>query len=140
MTVEKQTAHDSISPESDDAAPISRHDPEAHPHTAAPDPTGRREFVRTVIDLPVEIPTSEAKYLGQTENLSPGGAFVRSAFVIATGERIDLVITMPNASQVTAHGIVRWVREAHPTNPGPGMGIQFLQMEGMGHFVNKKHA
>ncbi len=119
----------------------SHHDPEAHPQEASPDPTGRRKFVRTVIDLAVEIRIEDEAHQARTENLSPGGAFVCTTHLLEPGETLDLIITMPNQSLVTAHGVVRWVRPQDVAPQGSGMGIQFLQMEGgnvMNPFVGKK--
>lgn len=113
-------------------ASTSRHDPEAHPAEAAPDPTGRRKFMRTNVELPVQFLHTESPRQGLTENLSPGGVFVRSDWSCEVGQVVHLTIRLPNASRITAHGIVRWVRPSKPENPKPGMGIEFTELDGGG--------
>lgn len=123
------------------AATAHRHDPEAHPQSATPDPTGRRKFLRTNIELPVDLLVFDERHVGTTENLSPGGVFVRCPPVLQVGETVDLTITMPNRSRISAHGVVRWVRAPEQDAQDGGVGIQFLQLEGgnvMGPFIKKR--
>ncbi len=128
------TMADPMQTDSTDLPPSSRsghkHDPEAHPQLACLDPTGRRKFVRTNIELAVELCIEGQSFAASTENLSPGGVFVRTDQSLQVGETVDLLIVMPNRSQITAHGVVRWVRSAALVPAGAGVGIQFLQLEG----------
>jgi Tfp pilus assembly protein PilZ len=123
-------AHFSADLSTDEPPKSGSHDPEAHPQSAAPDPTGRREFVRTSVVLTVEIVSQGTTYPGTTENLSPGGVFVCSEHLLEPDENVDLLIHLPNASTITAHGVVRWIRAAHAAPGGAGMGIQFRKLEG----------
>ncbi len=70
-------------------------------------------------------------YAGFTENLSVGGVFIATHDLLSVGETIDVTITLPNENKVIAHGVVRWLREFNEaSDTSPGMGIQFLQLEG----------
>lgn len=124
----------SAAQKSDSQRPSSnanRHDPEAHPQASAPDPTGRRKFQRTDIQLEVSLSVAERVAAGRTENLSPGGVFVATDFLLQVGQEIDVTITLPNDRKIVAHGQVRWVRERSAASAAPaGMGIQFEQIEG----------
>lgn len=111
---------------------VSRHNPEAHPGETAPDPTGRRRFMRTNVSLPVELHHAGADVEGQTENLSPGGVFVRTTLACAEGETIELSIQLPNSAHITAHGTVRWVRAAQGASVPAGLGIEFVDLQSHG--------
>jgi len=56
---------------------------------------------------------------GFATDLSPGGAFVQTAFPSATGSRVVLRLWRPGwAAELRLRGVVRWSR------PG-GMGVEF---------------
>jgi uncharacterized protein (TIGR02266 family) len=105
--------------------------PAASPRSSAPDPTRRRKFERKDILLDVSLYSDSNFYAGFTENLSAGGLFVATHNLLKVGEAIDLTITLPNDKQIIAHGVVRWLRVYNESSDSPpGMGIQFLSLEG----------
>jgi uncharacterized protein (TIGR02266 family) len=94
-------------------------------------PDVRRKFERKDIQLDVSLYSDSNFYAGFTENLSDGGVFIATHNLLKIGEKIDLTITMPNEKKVIAHGIVRWLRVYNESSDAPpGMGIQFLSLEG----------
>lgn len=95
------------------------------------EPAGRRKFERKNISLDVSLYSDSNFYGGLTENISVGGLFVATHNIRPVGELIDLKITLPNDTEVEAHGVVRWIREYNEaSDTPPGMGIQFLQVVG----------
>lgn len=110
--------------------------------SSAPDPTGRRKSERKDIKLDVSLYSDSNFYAGFTENLSAGGVFVATHNLLKVGHPIDLTITLPNEKQIVAHGIVRWLREYNEASDcPPGMGIQFLNVEGenlIGEFLSAR--
>lgn len=70
-------------------------------------------------------------YGGLTENLSAGGVFVATHSPRPIGEELEVMVTSPSNFTVKAKGVVRWQRPfVETSNMPPGMGIQFIQVEG----------
>ena len=95
------------------------------------DTSHRRQFERKDIQLDVSLYSDSNFYAGFTENLSAGGVFVATHNLLKQGENLDVTITLPSDQQVVARGVVRWIREYNEASDSPpGMGIQFLSLEG----------
>lgn len=65
----------------------------------------------------------------ECENLSRGGAFVRTADLIDPGKRVLLELQLPNGSQVEAVGRVAWTKRVispEGDSPQSGVGVEFL--------------
>jgi uncharacterized protein (TIGR02266 family) len=69
-------------------------------------------------------------YAGFTEDLSEGGLFVATHMLQGIGTELTLTFTLPNDYEVTAVGIVRWLRDPHDleSDTRPGMGIQLREL------------
>jgi uncharacterized protein (TIGR02266 family) len=85
--------------------------------------------MRTNVSLHVELKRGDTREEGQTENLSPGGVFVKTTLSCPVGETIELSIELPNSSHITAHGTVRWVRAQTGTAVSAGLGIEFMDLQ-----------
>lgn len=104
---------------------------ESHSRLKSTAPDVRRKFERKDIQLDVSLYSESNFYAGFTENLSAGGLFIATHNLLKIGEKIDLTVTMPNDKKVIAHGVVRWIRVYNEASDAPpGMGIQFLSLEG----------
>jgi len=112
------------------------------PQQPTSDYSHRRKYERKDIQLDVSLYSDHNFYAGFTENLSAGGVFVATHNLLKIGETIDVTVTLPNDKQVVAHGVVRWLREYNEASDAPpGMGIQFLSMQGedlMRDFLNAR--
>jgi Tfp pilus assembly protein PilZ len=101
----------------------------------------RRRHRRVDGTFPVRISTIEAErdpWTGRNyfrasqetcNNVSRGGAFVRTAELLEAGRRVLLELQLPNGSQIEAVGRIAWTRRAlSPGSPEPdsGVGIEFL--------------
>ena len=66
----------------------------------------------------------------QCENLSRGGAFVRTAELLDPGKKVLLELQLPNGSQVEAVGRVAWTKRVISPEgdeaPDSGVGVEFL--------------
>jgi Tfp pilus assembly protein PilZ len=82
----------------------------------------------------------------QCENLSRGGAFVRTAELLDPGKKVLLELQLPNGNQVEAVGRVAWTKRAI-TPEGEetldsGVGVEFLggasdQLAAIEAFLNR---
>ncbi len=88
----------------------------------------RRKGVRYDVSSPVRIITSRGDMIkGATENLSSGGAFIRSSQPLAPGEWFFLEIDFPSGETFRVPASVVWVRPSVPDEVGGlrcGMGVQ----------------
>jgi uncharacterized protein (TIGR02266 family) len=70
-----------------------------------------------------------ASYVGLTENLSEGGAFVATRAPWDIGCTVDLLIGLPHLGVVRARGTVCWRRSASVDgDQAPGVGIRFERL------------
>ena len=98
-------------------------------------PSGRgnlRRYIRSAVELPVTVADSSNSVDGHiqfdTQDLSVGGAFVRSDLLFEVGEELGLTFGLPDGKQVRARGrVVRVARETGDEGVA-GMGIEFLDL------------
>ena len=98
-------------------------------------PSGRsnlRRHVRSAVELPVTVADStnsvDAHIQFDTQDLSAGGAFVRSDLLFEVGEELSLTFQLPDGKQVKARGrVVRVARETGDEGVA-GMGIEFVDL------------
>jgi hypothetical protein len=81
-----------------------------------------------------DLPAAEQRYLrGVAEDVSLGGLFVASRHPCRPGSVVKLQLFSPadprESSPVLARGVVRWRRLWREPR---GMGVQFLEFEGLG--------
>lgn len=102
----------------------------------SPPPPARgnqRRHERSTIDLPVTVTDAVNKVEGHieltTQDISAGGAFVRSDLLFEVGEELVLSFELPSARTIRARGrVVRVARELGDEGGVPGMGIQFVDL------------
>jgi uncharacterized protein (TIGR02266 family) len=62
-------------------------------------------------------------------DISAGGAFLRSDYLLEKGDRLDVSFTLPEAKQrITARAQVVWVAKTRRTKGEAGMGIEFVDL------------
>jgi uncharacterized protein (TIGR02266 family) len=84
----------------------------------------QRQHPRVPLILQVEYPEREGYLADETENLSAGGAFVRTDRELKVGEVVPLKISFPGLLEpVEVVGQVAWVRAAGAERP-PGVGVR----------------
>jgi Tfp pilus assembly protein PilZ len=93
-----------------------------------------RKHPRAAIELPVIVSDAANKVDGHiqfdTQDVSVGGAFIRSDLLFEIGEELALAIKLPDGKVVQARGkVVRVTRDTGEDGPsGAGMGIQFVSL------------
>lgn len=103
-------------------------------------PLGRRRYSRTSVKWPVTVLTSQDKTEGETENVSPTGAFISCTVVPLSEGSIRLVIKVPGHQPINVAGKVVWSKVINPNKSAPsfGVGIQFTKIsENDSHFLRE---
>jgi uncharacterized protein (TIGR02266 family) len=89
-----------------------------------------RKHARSPVELPITVSDAANKVEGQiefnTQDLSVGGAFIRSDLLFEVGEELQLDFTLPDGRPVSARGKVVRVARDSGDDVIPGMGIAFL--------------
>jgi PilZ domain len=92
------------------------------------DPGYRRRFSRRPVRLSTRLRIGDTEIEAETENISPGGAFLRVSLP-ETAQRVVASIELPHGRNLHVLAKVCWRRPGEP----PGVGIEFetfLQHEG----------
>jgi Tfp pilus assembly protein PilZ len=101
---------------------------------------GRRQFSRTVVRWPVTLLTSQDKTEGETENVSPTGAFISCKKVPISEGSVRMVIRVPGHQPINVAGKVVWSTVLKP-NEGPpsfGVGVKFTKIsDNDSHFLRE---
>jgi uncharacterized protein (TIGR02266 family) len=63
-----------------------------------------------------------------TQDISAGGAFIRSDLLFEIGEELALAMKLPSGTEVTTRARVVRVTRDGDDGSSPGMGIQFVQL------------
>jgi Tfp pilus assembly protein PilZ len=103
-------------------------------------PLGRRQFSRTVVKWPVTLLTSQDKTEGETENVSPTGAFIFCRKVPISEGSVRMVIRVPGHQPINAAGKVVWstVLKRNEGPPSFGVGVQFTKIsDNDSHFLRE---
>lgn len=79
----------------------------------------RRRHVRRPVELHATLRVSGKEIDALTENISPGGAFLRVLLPVAAKEVVASIV-LPHGKDLHVRGKVRWRR-----NEPPGVGISF---------------
>src|SRR3954463_7667797 len=80
----------------------------------------RRRFARRPVQLPARLRVGRQDIQAVTENISPGGAFLRVKLPENTTE-VLASINLPHGRELNERAKVRWRRTGEP----PGVGIEF---------------
>jgi Tfp pilus assembly protein PilZ len=84
--------------------------------------------------------TSQDKTEGETENVSPTGAFISCTLVPLSEGSVRLVIKVPGHQPINVAGKVVWSKVINPNEGGPsfGVGVQFTKIsENDSHFLRE---
>ena len=103
-------------------------------------PQGRRQYSRTSVKWPVTLLTSQDKTEGETENVSPTGAFISCTVVPLSEGSLRLVIKVPGHQPINVAGKVVWSKVLNPNKGAPsfGVGVQFTKIsENDSHFLRE---
>jgi uncharacterized protein (TIGR02266 family) len=88
-----------------------------------------RRTHRLSVKLLAALPGDAVSYMGLTENLSAGGAFIATRATCEIGSSVDLIIGLPQQKILRARGRVCWRRAASlETGIAPGVGIRFERL------------
>jgi Tfp pilus assembly protein PilZ len=101
---------------------------------------GRRQFSRTVVRWPVTLLTSQDKTEGETENVSPTGAFISCKNVPISEGSVRMVIKVPGHQPINVAGKVVWSTVLKPNEGTPsfGVGVEFTKIsDNDSHFLRE---
>jgi Tfp pilus assembly protein PilZ len=101
---------------------------------------GRRQFSRTVVRWPVTLLTSQDKTEGETENVSPTGAFISCKNVPISEGSVRMVIRVPGHQPINVAGKVVWSTVLKPNEGTPsfGVGVEFTKIsDNDSHFLRE---
>jgi uncharacterized protein (TIGR02266 family) len=91
-----------------------------------------RKHARSPLELPITVSDAANRVQGHiefnTQDLSVGGAFVRSDLLFEVGEELQLDFTLPDGQSVSARGKVVRVARDSGDDVIPGMGIAFVTL------------
>jgi hypothetical protein len=92
-----------------------------------------RKHPRSAISFPVSVSDATNRVSGMihfdTQDISVGGAFIRSDLLFEIGEELAIAFTLPAGSAVQARArVVRVARDTGDDGVAAGMGIQFVQL------------
>jgi len=92
----------------------------------------KRQHERRAVELPITVSDAANRVVAiiqfSTQDLSIGGAFVRSHLLFEIGEVLSLQFSLPDGRPVRASGKVVRVSRDTGDDVVPGMGIQFLDL------------
>lgn len=89
-----------------------------------------REQPRIDVQVEVTMESDHNFYTGLTSNISEGGLFVATHFLLPVGSRLQVRMTVPGRDQpIDALVEVRWLREGRFADLPPGMGLRFVEMD-----------
>lgn len=90
----------------------------------------KRRFVRIPVRVDFYVEDESSGESGQlffpSRNVSLGGAFLASDFLLETGTPIHVRFTLPGASPIETDATVAWVSD--DGDDGAGMGIEFTSL------------
>jgi uncharacterized protein (TIGR02266 family) len=90
----------------------------------------RRTKARIELSVDVGFYSDSNFYQGLSEDLSEGGLFVATHMLRPMGTVLTLKFALPTGREITAEGVVRWVRDPRDASADavPGMGVQFRKL------------
>jgi hypothetical protein len=100
--------------------------------TGAPGRGNLRKHARSPVELPITVSDAANRVEGHiefnTQDLSVGGAFIRSDLLFEVGEELQLDFALPDGQIVRARGKVVRVARDSGDDVIPGMGIMFVAL------------
>lgn len=94
-------------------------------------PSIERQSPRVKMQAAIDLHSDNNFFVGFSSNISDGGIFVATVNLLPIGTQIELSFSLPSGDRISAHGVVRWVREVNDQHPDafPGLGIQFVKLD-----------
>lgn len=91
----------------------------------------RRLQQRVKMQATIDLHSDANFFNGFSSDISDGGLFVATVAQVPIGTEVDLDFSLPGGERVTAHGVVRWVREVDDRHHDqfPGLGVQFKDLD-----------
>ena len=62
-------------------------------------------------------------------DISEGGAFLRSEYLLEPGDRIEVTFVLPDSTPIVARARVAWVTPRPERKGDPGMGLEFISLQ-----------
>ena len=91
-----------------------------------------RKHVRSSVSFGVTVSDAANRVSGtivfDTQDISAGGAFIRSDLLFEIGEELAVAFTLPNGAEISSRAKVVRVSRDGDDGSAPGMGIQFVQL------------
>lgn len=90
-----------------------------------------RQSPRVKMQAAIDLHSDNNFFVGFSANISDGGIFVATVNLLPIGTQVELSFSLPSGERISAHGVVRWVREVNDQHPDafPGLGIQFMGLD-----------
>ena len=94
--------------------------------------SNKRQHPRHAVELPITVSDADNRVVAviqfSTQDMSMGGAFVRSQLLFEIGEVLLLQFTLPDGRVVKCSGKVVRVARDDGDDVVPGMGIEFVDL------------
>ncbi len=94
----------------------------------------KRRYLRIPVEVNFYVDDRSHGEIGQiyfeSRNVSEGGAFLASDFLMQVGTQITVRFQLPGEPVIDAQGFIAWVSEADEVEPG--MGIEFTALSEAG--------
>jgi uncharacterized protein (TIGR02266 family) len=93
-----------------------------------------RRDVRRALDAEFRLRDADdvvgGEILFDAVDISEGGAFLRSQYLLEVGERIEVSFTLPGQSQlIHVRALVAWVTRSKDLKGEAGMGLEFVDLD-----------
>jgi type IV pilus assembly protein PilZ len=86
----------------------------------------RRHSQRASVEVDLGVYSESNFFTGLTRDISDGGLFVATHVPLPVGTEVTVKFTLPGCAEVTAKGVVAWLRD--PQAGTPGMGVRFSEL------------
>ena len=80
---------------------------------------------RAPVRIQVECRAGGPSFSAESLNISRGGVFLQTDYLLPAGRTLQLVFSLPDGPRVSAHGRVAWTRPPGDPQGPAGLGIQF---------------
>jgi type IV pilus assembly protein PilZ len=86
----------------------------------------RRTSPRFSVEVDLGVYSESNFFTGLTRDISDGGLFVATHVPLSVGSDVTVKFTLPGCEEVSAKGVVVWMRDPHEGMPG--MGVRFTEL------------
>lgn len=88
-------------------------------------PTQRQKDDRAPVRIQVECRGTGPFFSGESLNVSRGGVFLQTEYLLPPGRTVQLSFCLPDGPRISTRGRVIWTRGPGDPRGPAGMGIQF---------------